>query len=213
MAEWFLHFVGKEYYGRGSFVREARKHGVSRRIALHELRRMRWGDRVLLAIRDGKSSLVFGSFRVTRLSGLSAEATAAVEKRFGVEKISDGGAFVERGCGCYIEGPLYSVRADLPALAALLEELKSSGVDIGRPMVAGAFEPHEPVRLRNVPHRQGFRPFDYGRFAAAVEEARRVGGAGIPSVRGQFYRAPGPRGSGSAPGHVQEVKDYRRRAS
>lgn len=80
MTTW-LHFVGRSYYkSELRFVREAERYGVTRRVSLAVLRSMAWGDRVLLVTRSGASSVVFGQFTVTRLSGFSADGAAAFAK-------------------------------------------------------------------------------------------------------------------------------------
>lgn len=209
MQVW-LHFVGRQYYTRKSFIREAKLYGVSRRISLQELKRMNWGDRVLLAIMEGKSGVVFGYFQVERLAGLSPEAHEAIRDRFGGEIVDHGGGIVKRGCGVYVVGPTFVTPASLAEIAACLEELKAQGVDIGRPMVAGAFAEGPLARLASIPHRQGFRLFDYAKFIAALQEAKAANGRKMPVVRGQFYAEPTP-AEEAAGGAIQAAKSYRRK--
>ncbi|RDV83926.1 hypothetical protein [Ammonifex thiophilus] len=204
-----LHFVGKQYYTLQSFVREAELYGVSRRISLTDLCRMNWGDKVLLAILDGKSGVVFGQFTVTTLTGLSPEASRAVREEFGARKVDDGGGVVKRGCGKYITGASYEVETPLPVIARFLMELKRQGIDIGKPMIGGPFEEHPPVRLKDVPFRQGFRLFDYSRFLEAVKQAGN--GKKVPVVKGQFYVAELSAKAKKQDGKVQEVQIYWRK--
>lgn len=213
MQTW-LHFVGRQYYTRRSFIREAEQYGVSRRVSLRELKRMNWRDRVVVAIMEGKSAVVFGRFEIERLAGLSAAAQAAIREALGGEIVDEGGGLVKRGCGMYYQGPTFVTPASLPEIAGLLEELKAQGVDIGRPMVAGAFTETPSVRLKDVPHRQGFRLFDYEKFRAAAAEAlykqALADKRGMPAVRGQFYAEPALAEEATG-GEIQAAENYRRK--
>lgn len=208
MKAW-LHFIGRQYYSRTEFVKEAKKYGITRRVSLKDLKKMDWGDMVLLAMKDGKSPCIFGSFSIEKLSGLSPAASAAVRKVFDWELVSPGGTAVERGCGSYTEGPCFVLkRATLPQIAQLLEELKLLEVDIGLPMIGGEFKPHMPVRLRDIPFRQGFRLFDYDRLVKEAGPFLHTSAKAV-TVRGQFY-VKGPIQSGERKeGQVQEVANYR----
>lgn len=202
MTTW-LHFVGRRYYTLAAFVRKAERYGVTRRVSVGQLRQMSYGDRIVLAIRDGKSSLVFGCFHLETLSGLSEAAVAEIGRKFPAETVSPGGILVSRGCGAYIQGATVEVRASLSDLCEVLVGLENPG----KPMVGGTFRDFGPVRLRDVPHRQGFRRFDWDGFKAAVAAWRPDGRHKYPVVRGQFYSPSGafvPRRGG----RVQEVMGY-----
>jgi hypothetical protein len=207
---YWLHFIGRQYYTRQSFVKEARQFGVSRRVSLNELKKMDWGDTVLLAIMEGKSGVLFGQFTIERLTGLSRDASLVLEKWFGLEKVNDGGIVVRRGCGEYVTGPEYRINASLAEIADILQTLKTQGVDIGRPMVGGSFRSHQPVRLADIPHRQGFRMFNYTAFITAVKQAKAPGKSKLPAVKGQFYMPQAPLGRARG-GLVQEVANYHRK--
>lgn len=207
-----LHCVGRAYYTRRRFKVEAERYGVSRRISLKDLKAMEWGDTVLLAIQEGKSLVIFGEFTVDRLSGLSPEANRAIAANWPVEKVSDGGAVVRRGCGSYVEGATYTFTepVSLREIALFLEQLKKDGVDIGLPMISGPFYSRRSVRLLDVPFRQGFRAFNYDCFMAAVEAAK-ANGAKYLAVHGQFYVGKEARTETPATGCLQEVHNYRRK--
>lgn len=211
-ATW-LHFVGKTYYTRGTFVREAKKYGVTRRVSLNVLKNMAWGDRVLLAIMDGKTPIVFGEFRIERISGLSAEAVSALERLGLLQEIIDfGGIFVKRGCGCYVTGPTRSTNATIREIVQTLEALMASGEleDPGKPMVSGKFILHPLVRLKDIRFRQGFRLFDYETFEVAYKtEKEKNPGRSIPAVKGHFYVKGLPERENAA-GAVQAVAGYER---
>lgn len=210
MPNYWLHFIGQKYYTRQAFIKEAMAYGASRRVSLADLKKMAWDDVVLCAMYEGKKSVLFGMFKITRLSGLTKEATAVLEKFFGLEKIDNGGLSIRRGCGEYITGPEYRINATLAEIAEVLDALKRQGVDIGKPLIGGPFAQHKPVvRLASIPHRQGFRLFDYQAFQVALQRAT---GKKVPVVRGQFYVSTAP-GKGPREGAVQEVQDYQLRAT
>lgn len=205
MATW-LHFIGKEYYPtRNKFIQEARQYGITRRVSLQVLKQMSWWDRVLLATMDGKSPVVFGEFFIERISGLSQEASEEIRLRLKVEKTSDGGAIVKRGCGWYITGATYTVEAPIQEMVEVLLKVENPG----QPMVGGEFHPRPLVRLKDVPFRQGFRQFDYEAFVQATTGFH---AKGIPAVRGQLYPKQTPK-KRPVPdvGEVQTVQEYQRR--
>ena len=206
MNTW-LHFVGKSNYTPARFTREAKQHGVSRRISRQDLERMTWGDKVYLAIKDGReNALVFGYFVVERIAGLDAETLQLVAEKHGAELQDMGGELVARECGQYITGPSYSTEASIRDICRCLPAEKLPL------MVVGSMVPFGPVKLLKVPHRQGFRPFDESYFKVKVklwdptQDRRRK----IPAVRGQFYAKPEPPGEGEA-GTVTGIETYSRR--
>lgn len=214
MKAW-LHFVGRQYYSKAKFVKEARKYGITRRVSLRDLKQMDWGDLVLLAMRSNgrKTPEIFGSFAIKMVSGLSPEASAAIRERFRWWLVDNGGRVIGRGCGRYVEGPCYVLEnATLPEVAAILEELKKQGVDIGKPMVGGSFEPHRPVRLKSIPFRQGFRLFDYDRLLQNIGFSLSTMQEPV-TVSGQYYVKDDKAEDGKEPaeGLIREVADYRRK--
>jgi hypothetical protein len=209
MRVW-LHFIGKQYYSRGKFVKEAKQYGVTRRVSLQQLKKMAYGDMVLLAMMDSKSPVVFGSFVIDKISGLSPAASAAVKEKFECEMVSEGGSLVVRGCGMYIEGARYAVKATLREIVDILEELKEQGKDIGLPMVGGRLEPHKLIRLKDIPFRQGFREIDYDKILNDIGFFLSTEKAKAPvTLRGQYY-ASGNESEGQGEGMIEEVKDYSR---
>lgn len=216
MTVYWIHFIGQTYYTIKSFEKEATKYGVSRRISLDTLKKMDWGNVVLLAMKVGRTPVLFGKFEVTGISGLSAEATEKISQKFKVYRVSSGGLLVKRGCGAYIAGPSYLTDASLPELANFLIELKKSGVDIGKPMVKGVYSRHKHVRLKSIPFRQGFRKFNYELFLKELEKAEEKNPSRTPAVKGQFYvidteeKENNTQGQKQA-GTIQEVYSYKRK--
>lgn len=203
---YWLHFIGKQYYTRASFTREAKAYSASRRVSLADLKRMDWQDTVLLAILEGKTPVLFGRFIIKTLSGLSADARLVLEKFYGLKKVSEGGDCIFRGCGEYITGPTYQIDASLPEIALVLESLKQNGVDIGKPLLSGPFEElPTPVRLVDIKHRQGFRLFNFQEFTKAMKSVKQPK-RGLLRIHGHFYVDGSPeRRKGGA---VQEVRGY-----
>lgn len=203
MKTW-LHYVGRQYYSEREFVREARRYGVTRRVSLAQLRRMDFGDRILLAIRDGASSVVFGYFHLETITGLSPEASAACDDLKG-HTIDLGGALVKRKCGRYTTGATVAVSCSLATIAERLE-----GVDNpGKLMIGGEFVAYERIRMKKIPHQQGYRLFDYASWCEDVAIARRLGG-GLPTLSGFYYAKPDDFEPVDALGLLQEVQGYTR---
>lgn len=188
---------------------------MTRRAALPTLRRMNWRDRVYLAMLDPRTALVFGTFRISHLSGLSAQAFELVRMLYAdrVTVMQGSGRKVQRGCGSYVEGDTLVVQGvSLPEIAEELAQAKERGMDIGLLMVGGRFEEHPLVYLVDVPHQQGFRLFDADGFGQAYRQARQASSRRIPRLRGQFYGRPedGEEGDGT-PATISWVKDYRKK--
>jgi len=203
LCSYWIHFIGRKYYTKKKFVKEAKKYGATRRIDLRVMKKMNWNDQVFCVMLKGKSGVLFGYFIVERVSGLSPEANQILVNTFKGEMVSEGGESIERGCGSYIAGPCYAVKATLPEIAELLIRLKEAGVDIGKPMVGGPFtELTNSIRLEDIPFRQGFREFDW-------EKCRKTAKNGI--AYGQFYVSEKLAGTLPNSGEVEEVRKYTRK--
>lgn len=204
---WWLHYIGKNYYGTGAFAREAKKYGVTRRAAPNVLRQMKYGDLVLSAQWDGRKGVVFGFFEVATLTGLSPEAVAAVREKIGLKQVGAGGYIVRRKCGQYVAGPTYAVseEIDIPDVIAA-----AGGVPLGKPMVGGEWRDLFPFYIA-VPHRQGFRRIDMRKLLAALEVRGGERNAHL-IAKGQFYVFG--QEANETPKDVKrlvgEVKDYHR---
>lgn len=163
MKTW-IHFIGRKYYPTiATFEAEARQHGITRRIALKTMERMSFGDRVLLAMQDGKSSLIFGEFIITTISGVTPDFAVQV----GLTITNQGGAQVDRGCGSYVTGYTWALHAT-SSLEDLTKQLQAAK-DGSKPMIGGRYQDlTTPIRMRNLPFAQGFRPFDYDKWQTAL---------------------------------------------
>lgn len=204
----WIHWIGKQYYTMNSFAKEAKEHSVSRRVSLQTAKQMAWGDTVYCTMLDGKTGVIFGSFTIERITGLSEEATIAALATHETENINDGEEIIKRGCGSYATGPSWQVDASIADIIETVEEVKDDGRDEGQIMVAGTFVELEKTRLLDIPFRQGFRKFDSQAFLEAVNN-------GITAVHGQFYVDSNIAEPAILPdqhrlGQVQQIKDYKR---
>lgn len=179
MSDW-IHYIGKKYYTMNSFAKEAAQHGVTRRVSLNVAKRMSWGDRIYTAMLDGKTGVIFGSFIISKLTGLSTEVTTQLEKEYESKLVDEGGDIVLRGCGEYIEGDTHTIKRELPDIIDCLSQMSIDDKDIGNPMVGGLFQTASKIRLMDIPFRQGFRTID---AKALLHSASANGGR----VNGQFY--------------------------
>ncbi len=155
---------------------------ITRRVSLRALQGMEFGDRVLLATREGDCAEVFGMFYITKLSGLSPEALDLLSRSFEVKQVSSGCLVLRRRHGTCVEVPSFPISALLGETARLLEEEVG---DPGKLVVGGMFVPIRRFYLKNAPLRMGFRRIDFGRLENALAHARRVG-VKNPVLRGQF---------------------------
>lgn len=176
----YLHWIGKKYYTMNSFAKEAAQHGVTRRVSLQTAKKMSWGDRIYTAMLDGKTGVIFGSFIISKLSGLSAEVTTQLEDKYESKLVDEGGDVILRGCGEYIECDTHAIKRKLPDIIELLLQMSIDDKDIGNPMVSGSFQTASKIRLIDIPFRQGFRTID---AKALLHEASANGN----KVKGQFY--------------------------
>lgn len=177
---------------------------------------------MLLAHKPGPTAVVFGQFRVERLSGFTPAGSAAVSRALG-DRVEyhpyDTPRTVERGCGSYVVHGEFTIRDT--AIVQVVDALK--GVeDPGKLMVGGSFQPLfagdsvnavacvDRVRLKRVPFAQGFRPVDYPAFRREVLAAvERNPARAVPVVDGYFYSVT-DHAAAVAEGVGELVGDYRR---
>lgn len=215
MRTW-IHFIGKSYYTEKSFIAEAEHYGITRRVSLQVLKRMEYGDRVVMAMAErtragARRGRVMGMFFIDGISGLSKEASAALVAAGLIEKVDDGGARVKRGCGSYTTGASYKMKDNEQSMAEITHVLDDCE-DPGKLMVMGKYCEHDSVILENLSHFQGFRPFDYDKFMRRVAEARPKYKR-APVVRGQFYatHSDSDRAVSRIAAKLQEVNAYARK--
>ena len=206
----YLHFIGNRYYTKEAFAEEAKAEGVTRRITRKMMGVMRFGDRCMLAILDGKTPLVFGYFIIERISGLNTAAIKHLQDVFTTRVTAEGGHVVHRGCGTYIAGQSLHIDAEIGEVIKALEKIEN----IGNLMVGGTYFEHEEVRIKKMPYQRGYRLFAYEKFVLETHEAKQTwNGRGYPKVKGQFYAKPEDFDAGFesvSVSEVQEVMDYKR---
>jgi len=164
----WLHFVGKSYYSIKEFRNEAEKIGVSRAIAPNVLKKMKLGDLIVLAQKDGKHVKIFGTFVFSELIGLNPKVIEAMHKN---QLISEAASYpplkVDRGCGSYVvTGSCRILEPD-----GIMNQIQSTeDKELGRVMIGGELKllsnlDHIVVQI---PFRQGFRRFDWDAFQGEV---------------------------------------------
>lgn len=218
MATSWLHWIGQQYYTAETFIDEAQRIGITRRVSLQVLKGMSWGDIVscVQKPKNIKGGAVFLEFPITSLSGLTGGAIDWIrESGTKIIKVSDGGDFVDRGCGEYETGAAYSVRLSLPELARMLEFMKQKGEDIGKLMVGCSADRvrvvSEPRPVLNaLPFRQGFRSWNRRGFWRTVRSRCLDSPRFRVIARGQFYMDAVL--SDTDKGKAQEIKNYRQKS-
>ncbi len=110
----WLHWIGNNYYTIASFIREAKKMGVSRRIKPVILKGMEWDTRIYLVSREpgAKAPVIFGFFDITAITGVEIPPDKLKEMiadgRIDVKEITRTKAEV-RGCGRVVLGCCVSI--------------------------------------------------------------------------------------------------------
>lgn len=178
----WMHFIGQGLYSIDKFEAEAEKFGVSRNLPKKTLAQMEVGDKVHLFIRDGKSSLMFGHFVVTGLTGeVPAKAADILLKSGKLKKVASGQTTtVERACGSYTISGGYQMNC---SIKDVMDSIEESGED-ARMMVQGQYVSAETPIRSNMNFYRGFRPFDSEAFMEAWEEVKLNS---RPIVKGYFY--------------------------
>lgn len=188
MQTW-IHFIGKKYYTQHQFATEAKAQGITRRVGLHTLEKMRYGDRVLLAMLDGQTPVIFGMFHISVLSGLPGEVLTILKERFLDYTVVDtGGHKVERGCGEYVQGfTIHIPRVEIHHVRMAIATYTDRTGEPVKPMVGGQWQEHQTIRLKDVPFTRGFRTFDYRALMDAVDQWDGSPKYKYPTVKGLFY--------------------------
>lgn len=197
MNTW-LHFIGKSYYSELDFIKEAKQFGISRRVRLSILKQMQFGDRVLLAMMQGKTPVIIGEFVINELTGLDTDIVQGVITKYGGNLIDMGGMRIERGCGMYITGCTYETKA---SIQEILQVADKSGVQC-KPMVGGRYREFPKIRLLSVPYTRGFRLFDYEAFQEALINWNESERYTYPAIRGLFYVSRNGKASKSKPSKI-----------
>ncbi len=208
MSSW-IHFIGKSYYTINSFEKEAAKFGVSRRIDKRLIKKMRYGDKVYVFQKDGKSSKCFGYFVINSVWGkYSPEMMEELDREGKIE--SNHCAIpvpIKKGCGTFVLCGSSAINCDMDELGEKIEEYGAENV-----MVGGTFYPMEHIRSA-IPHQQGFRRFAADEF---LQEAEAVKDTARAKVRGHFYEdAPVVHNGGKFEGDkfINIVEQYQRKGA
>jgi len=148
----WIHFIGKEHYSLSKFIKEARKIGVSRRIAPQTLKLMHWGDIILLARSLKQSCKIFGWFKISRLYAIGLKELFAgwqsiIWTPMHVEEYRQCGHYTISSCG-------YISDVDLEEVAKRISKEQ-------RPMIGGELVLlNQPIKIKGLTFQRGFRPFD-----------------------------------------------------
>lgn len=211
MTGYWSHWIGRGTYTMRSFIAEAKKYGVSRRIAPKLLKSMNWGDWVYLVIKQNasdKSGLVFGFFVIEHISGVNQEVTKALAEDGKIIATTGlGGLLVSRKCGSYTTGPSFTVDASISEISEKIEEVGGENWL----MISGPFYEIDPkVRLIGLDFFRGFSAFDGEEFR--VQLSKTPSKNGIVRLQGCFYaekrRETDDRGKDS--GEVRTVLEYQK---
>lgn len=208
----FLHFIGNQYYTKASFIKEAKKYGITRKIPFRSLKSVNMGDRVFLMQGGHNGGRIFGYFVVDRVTLQNPNLVNTLMDNGYLEKNSDSlveCALVERGCGEYeVQGSYHMTDPD-----RMMNYIKSMEKDaVGDVMIGGTFHPLTNAGIdqdeisSNIPHAMGIRPFDFEGFRKSVE-----GQKGKKRVRvvGMFYsKAENLQKNGD--GFVLEIANYKK---
>lgn len=220
MTKSWLHWIGKTYYKDSAvFTAEASHQGVTRRVALHTLKRMEWHDMVCCIQKEGqrKYGSIFLEFPIAKLSGLSAEASVRLseleEVRINEMELEQPQA-VARGCGSYLLAAIWEISGiELSTIGRYLEQWqKEDGMDIGKPMIGCA--PYQVtvgiaplIMLKDVPFRMGFRTID--REKMQIDAFDMISDGKNPILRGQYYEDSDREAlDGGGSGRMEIVQGY-----
>lgn len=162
----YIHWVGNQFYSIPSFIYEAKKLGVSRRVSTQTLKKMEWGDKVYLISRekDIKHPVIFGWFKIDKLHGIDTSKLPDDLKPKVVINTGSGHRNVRRGCGFVVETGVYAVTE------ASVEELSDYSTE--NTMIKGGLkvfpEPYPMMVSITAPFR-GFRLFNEQEFIKALK--------------------------------------------
>ena len=214
MSSW-MHFIGKSYYDIDTFIAEAKKFGITRRLPLSLAKGMSWGDIVTCVQKEGsnKSHSVFMEFPITRIAGLPEGTSAKLGKILPMRQLDVEPEEISRECGEYETTGTFEVDAPLSDLAMTLDGMKKEGEDVGKLMIGCGPEdiilvpkPYPKVNL-NSPQKMGFYSYNRDKFVGDVEAAEEAGRNVL--LKGTYYLKREP--DMAAPGAVVEIRGYGKR--
>lgn len=178
----WLHWIGNSYYSIASFIKEAERLGVSRRVPSNVIKKMDFGDRIYCISREPnlKSPVVFGYYDITKFQGLHIDWGKVPDHLQPRTIEASPFSIQERGCGTIREGGLYAI--GIPSVKKL--ESYVSSVD-GDPLAQGALVvyPKPWPMMPTIKPFRGFRPFKGDDFVKALP----AGTDKRPKIKGGFY--------------------------
>jgi len=170
--KFWLHFIGSYYYSISKFSKEAKRYGVSRRISLNLLKKMDWGDIVLLAQGNRKNSAkIFGYFKISNITaqGLLQKCPDLI-----MNFEATGGNLIKRQCGEYYVTGIALVKKDVK-VSEIAERLEK----VDKAMIGGDLVLLEkPITVKLLTFQQGFRRFDIKKFLEDLKNGK---------PKGQYY--------------------------
>jgi len=121
----WLHYVGG-FYTTSAFVTEAKRTGVSRRVAPNVAKFMRYGDTVKLLNWNNGKPIAFAEFVIGGISidaQISEQLALELIKEGKAELVSEGGQTVVRKCGSYTTSASYQVNIALEEVVERANEI------------------------------------------------------------------------------------------
>lgn len=186
----FIHFIGKKYYTISQFIKEAMQSGISRAVAPAVFKKMKIGDLILLAQKEGSSTKIFGGFYFTKIIGLNEKLIEKLSKEGDIKYDSASTLMkVERGCGSYVvEGTYHIANKD-----SVMESIQDQPTkEIGKVLIGGSFHAlsqfgiPENYILCKLPFQMGFRRMDFEEMFRQYKELKPQAKKNV-KVKGQFY--------------------------
>jgi hypothetical protein len=119
------HYVGG-FYTPKKFVAEAKKHGISRRVAPNVAKAMAYGDVIKLLDWNNSQPLLFAEFVVSGISmnaEISEELAPELIQEGKARLVSQGGNTVIRECGSYVASATYEVDVELSEVVEKADEI------------------------------------------------------------------------------------------
>jgi len=185
MKTHWIHFIGKSYYSLPRFIKESEAFGISRAVSFSIFKKMEFGDRIILAQKDGSSTKIFGYFDLTQVIGLGQDTYDELKKSGAVQVSNNQPTIVVRGCGTYIISSSSTV-TDGRKFMDIVKNSDPKGHE--RLMIGGSFHRlpdlgiDEAFILSNIPFQMGYRLFNFETFKEAYQASKNR------SVKGQFYQ-------------------------
>ena len=203
------------------FLTDVKKYGPAVPVSLVDLKRLSWDDDIYcMAKMNGvKGGVVFTSFPVRIVCGLSETGREAISEFCGMDQIMPGGLVeVERQIGIYSEGATYSVNANMQEVADALRSATSDGADVGLVMVGAGRNSYTILELpwpvlSNAGKGARLGQFDAQAFLRDVMEldlsTKSLIDADLPSLPGLYPIKTSPTKTGE--GQIEVALDFHQR--